>query len=159
MAVILVGCSPAAPPNAPSAALGHVVEMSLPTDRGALGAVPLRGARVTVVDFFSPTCAPCKEKVPALVAKRETLASAGVALVLVAILADGESTNDARRALAAWGVPGTPFLVDAGDASRREAAVRELPTTLVLDAGGTVRWASPVGATADDVVAAARAAR
>jgi hypothetical protein len=35
----------------------------------------------------------------------------------------------------------------------------DLPTTLVLTPSGEVRWFSPTGATADDVVSAVRGAR
>ena len=83
----------------------------------------------------------------------------GGKLVLIGVFADSETTDDARRALASWGVGGAPFLVDSGDASKREAGVRALPSTLVLDAKGVVRWVAPPDATAADVVAAASAAR
>ena len=82
----------------------------------------------------------------------------GAALVLIGLLDGNESTEDARAALASWGVAGASFLVDSGDASRREAGVRSLPTTLVLDAHGVVRWVSSADSRASDVVAAAQAA-
>jgi hypothetical protein len=52
-------------------------------------------------------------------------------------------------------VTGAPFLVDKEGTGEREAGVRTLPATLVLDAGGKVRWVAPPGATAEAVVAAA----
>lgn len=156
----IAACGPNAPPKTAShATLGPTVEMSLPTDKGQLGTVPAPGAAVTVVDFFGPTCAPCAEKLPALYAKQAELEAVGAKLVLVGVLADSETTDDARRALASWGVGGAPFLVDSGDASKREAGVRDLPTALVLDARGAVRWSAPADASADDVVEAAKAAR
>lgn len=139
--------------------LGKPVEMALPSDSGQLSALPIPSARVTVADFFAPTCAPCAKKVPELYAKRAELEAQGAKLVLVAVLADSESTDDARAALASWGVPGASFLVDSGDASKREAGVRDLPTTLVLDQAGTVRWSAPTDASADDVVRAAASTR
>jgi hypothetical protein len=84
------------------------------------------------------------------------LESAGAKLVLVAVLSDSESTEAARATLASWGVS-SPFLVDRGDILRREAGVTALPTTLVLSHAGELQWVAPVGATADDVVRAARA--
>lgn len=156
--VTLVSCGAAtAPPSAPTEMLGKGVELSLPTDKGALATVPAGGAPVTVLDFFGPTCPPCEKKVPALYARRAELEAAGAKLVLVAVLGDGETTDQARAALTRWGVTGASFLVDAGDASKTEAGVRGLPTTLVLDAKGTVRWSAPPDATASDVIAAARA--
>lgn len=157
-ALVTVGCGRDVPPSAPHASLGQPVSVALPTDRGELGALPKPGATVTVADFFSPACQPCREKVPALWARKAEIESMGGALVLVSVLGDGESTTDARKALAGWGVPNAPFLVDSGDASRREVGVRALPTTIVLDGRGIVRWVAPADASTAQTVAAARAA-
>jgi hypothetical protein len=157
LSLLAVGCAgPRAPTSAPHDLLGHSVSLSLPTDQGQLGAVPAGGAAVTVADFFSPTCVPCREKVPALFARRSDIEGLGGALVLVAVLGDGESTDDARAALTRWGVLNATFLVDSGDASKREAGVRALPTTLVLDKQGTLRWVASEDASVDQVVDAAR---
>jgi thiol-disulfide isomerase/thioredoxin len=158
LGLALSACGPGpspggAPPSAPSDKLGQEVGFSLPSDEGALVTVPLAGARATVLDFFGPTCGPCKEKVPALDAKRAELAKKGAKLVLVGVLGDGESTDDAKRALASWGVT-APFLVDKDGTGKREAGVTALPATLVLDASGAVKWIAPPKATADDVLAA-----
>jgi hypothetical protein len=51
------------------------------------------------------------------------------------------------------------FLVDRGDTSAREAGVTRLPATQVFDARGALRWDAPPGATVEDVMAAAEAAR
>ena len=156
------GASPpsaaSAPASAPSEQLGKPVDLTLPTDRGELAGLPAAGAKATVADFFAPTCEPCAKKVPALYRRKAELEAMGAKLVLIGLLAGKESTEDARTALASWGLPGAAFLVDAGDTSKREAGVRDLPTTLVLDAHGVVRWAASPGSTADDVLAATRAA-
>jgi hypothetical protein len=146
------GTSPAA---SPSTSTGQDVSFSLPSDSGELVTVPLNAAQLTVLDFFGPTCEPCAKKVPALVSRRGQIEHAGARLVLVAVLADGESTADASRALVKWGAS-SPFLVDSGGVSLREAGIKDLPSTLVVDNQGHVRWRAPVGATADDVLAAIR---
>jgi hypothetical protein len=148
-------CSAAAPPSAISAALGRRVTLNLPSHDGALVVLPLRNAQMTVIDAFAPTCKPCREKVPALLARRRELAAIGGELVLVGVLADGESTDDASSALRSWGVDAS-FLVDRGDVLRRECGVEVLPATLVLDASGAVRWVAGPTSTAADVVAAVR---
>lgn len=125
------------PPSAPSDKLGQVIAFSLPPDEEALVTVPLPEARATVLDFFGPTCEPCKESVPALHGKRAELAQKGAKLVLVGVLA-GETTEDAKRALASWGVT-APFLVDKDGTGKREAGVTPLPAPLVLDAAGAVK--------------------
>jgi len=151
---LLSGCGRGAPASAPNDKLGQLVAFSLPTNDGALVSVPLAGAHSTVLDFFGPSCEPCRKALPALYAKRGALATHGSKLLLVAVLADGESTDDAKRALVSWGVS-APFLVDSEGTGRREAGVKNLPATLVLDERGVSRWVAPVGASATDVVAAA----
>lgn len=158
--VLLAACGRAAPvpsvlPSAASDKLGREVSFSLATSDGALVTVPIAGARSTVLDFFAPTCTPCKKSLPELYAMRDELAAQGARLVLVAVLGDGESSSDAQRALESWGVH-APFLVDSGDTARREAGVTALPATLVLDAHGTLRWSAPAGTSARDVLAATR---
>ena len=106
-----------------------------------------------MLDFFGPTCAPCKKKVPELLGKQDELRAKGATLLLVAVLADGESTADARKALASWGV-NAPFLIDRDGTGRREVGVVSLPATIILDAAGSVRWVAPPTASASDVVAA-----
>lgn len=142
------------PASAQNDALGTTTGFDLPSDEGALVSIPQPSAKVTVVDAFAPTCVPCQEKLPALVARRDDLASVGARLVLVAVLADGESDEDASAALESWGVS-SAFLVDRGDVLRRSLAIDELPGAAVVDASGKVRWVAPSGASAADVVATA----
>ena len=151
---LLAGCGQSAPASAPNDKLGQPMSFSLPSDEGALVSVPIAGAHATVLDFFGPSCEPCRKALPALYEQRGALASHGARLVLVAVLADGESTNDARRALSSWGVS-APFLVDREGTGRREAGVMNLPATIVLDERGVTKWAAPLGASAAEVVTAA----
>jgi len=152
---LLTGCGHGALASAPNDKLGQPISFSLPTNEGALVSVPLPGAHVTVLDFFGPSCEPCRRALPALYAQRGSLAQQGAKLLLVAVLADNESTEDAARALATWGVNAV-FLVDSAGTGLREAGVTQLPATLVLDDRGIAKWAAPVGASTADVVAAAQ---
>lgn len=142
------------PPSAQNDALGTTTGFDLPSNEGALISIPQPSAKVTVVDAFAPTCVPCKDKLPALVARRDDLASVGAKLVLVAVLSDGESDEDAIAALESWGVS-SAFLIDRGDVLRRSLAIDELPGAAVVDTGGKVRWVAPRDASAEDIVAAA----
>lgn len=151
LALALAGCGHGPPPSAPNSLLGQTVSFSLPSDAGALVSVPVSGARYTVLDFFAPSCKPCSKKLPKLYAKRDALQAKGAQLVLVGDLGDA-TTDDAQKALASWGLQGATFLVDHGDVSRVSAGVTGLPATLVLDAKGTLRWAAPPTATAEQVV-------
>jgi hypothetical protein len=129
------------------------IEVALPDDSGNLVSLPLASARATVIDLWAPSCEPCARSVPALVAKEPELARKGAVPVLVAALADQESTDLARRALASWGVERS-FLIDRGDAVRAQTGARALPATAVLDASGRLLWLSPEAYSAQDVVRA-----
>jgi thiol-disulfide isomerase/thioredoxin len=155
--VLLFACGPSAPPpSAPSPALNKSITLNLPSNGGALVTVPLPNARATVLDAWGPSCVPCQKSLPALIAKRAEIEATGAKLVLVAVLADGETTEQATSTLHSWGVD-APFLVDHDGALRAEAGFSGLPSTVVVDQRGTLRWLSPPGATADDVVQAAAA--
>ncbi len=148
----LAACGSPAKPAA-TATPARTVAMSLPTDTGDLVTIPIPKVKTTVLDFFGPTCEPCKKSVPALTAKRQAIEAKGGKLVLVAILADGETTEQAETALRSWGVK-SPFLVDAHDVSRKALGFKGIPATYVLDRAGAVIWTAPAAASADDVVAA-----
>lgn len=149
---VACGNAPTSEPGTPSTS-GAAVSFSLPSDSGDLVTVPVPGVTSTVLDFFGPTCEPCAKKVPELVRHRADLEKRGARLLLVAVLGDGESGADAERALARWGVR-SAFLIDRGGVSLREAGVKDLPSTLIVDQGGRMRWRAPPGATAEDVLRA-----
>ena len=62
-ALLAAACGTATPPpSAPSSMLGKRVTFALPSNSGALVSVPAKGARFTVLDFFSPSCEPCSRR-------------------------------------------------------------------------------------------------
>ena len=147
--------APPVPPSAPIASLGRSAAFSAPDDRGDLAHVPQQADRATVLELWATRCEPCRRAVPALAARAPGLAKEGIHVVLVGVLDGGEPLEDARAALASWGV-GLPFLVDRGGGVARSLGVLGFPTTLVLDRRGVVRWAAPAGARAEAVAEAAR---
>jgi thiol-disulfide isomerase/thioredoxin len=155
LTVLALAACGSAPPraSAPSPLLGQSVSLALPTDTGGLFTLPREDHRPLVLDFFGPTCAACRAKVPAMLAKKAAIEAKGARFALVGVLGDAESTDDARRALASWGVRAA-FVVDRASVSRRELGVEVLPATVVLDGGGAVRWVAPPDAAPEDVVAA-----
>jgi hypothetical protein len=156
LALGLIACGKAAdaPPSSPG---GRAVRFSLPSDAGDLVSVPLPN-QAAVIDAWSPTCVPCKEKLPKLVARRKDIEAANAKLVLVAVLADGESTDEAKKALESWGVR-EPFLVDRGSVLRSEAGVDALPSTIIVGPDGSLRWTAKPTSTEEDIVTAARNSR
>lgn len=152
-AVSSSGCTKTPASVAPNAPAQRRVSFSLPSDVGTLVTVPVPSA-TTVVDAWAPTCKPCRDKLPALYARRAEIEAHGAKLVLIAVLSPAESSQDARAALSSWGVD-APFLIDRGDVLRREAGVSSLPATLVIDEQQRIRWVAPPNASAKDVVRAA----
>lgn len=152
------GTAAALPPSAPTELLGQAIAFTLVSAQGEPTPVPVAG-RVTLVDYFGPQCVPCREKLPALWAERQRLTAAGVELQLVAILDEGQSTEEAAGALAKWGVPGLPFLVDRDNVAAREAGLSELPGAQVYDRAGALRWQAPSAASVAQIVDAAMAVR
>ena len=150
-APLLVAACSSAPASAPSSLLGKSVSLALPTDSGMLAQIPSAGARATVLDFWAPTCVPCRKKLPELMARKGDIEARGGKLVLVGVLEAEESTESARDTLRSWGI-NAPFLIDRGGASRSQADVTTLPATLILDARGTLRWVAPKEASAQDIV-------
>ena len=135
--------------------LGQSVSFRAPDSRGALTAVPSPENRATVLDFWAPDCAPCARSLPKLVAKTEDLKERGIRLVLVRVLLEGESTDQAKGVLRSWGVY-RDFVVDRNGAVQKQLNLGKLPATVVVDRQARLKWVAPGDATAEDVEAAAR---
>jgi len=153
---LLVGCGgSSAPATAPHEQLGKPVSFTLVSNDGEPLELPPAGHKA-VLDYWAPSCVPCKTKLPALISHRTELQNNGARLVLVAILAEDESTARAEHTLAEWGAPGERFLIDRNDISARTAGVVHLPTTQIYDSHQVLRWVAPTSANATDVVSATR---
>ena len=154
-AAVLFGCGArSVAPSGSGAVLGEGVSFALPTNGGQLVRVPLSSVETTVLDFWAPSCTPCRATLPRLVEREAELNAEGARLVLVAVLAESETTAQAEATLSSWGVHDS-FLIDRGGVSESQAGVRALPTTLVVDRRGIVRWVAAENTSTDDVIAAA----
>jgi predicted transcriptional regulator len=89
------------------------------------------------------------------VAKTEDLKERGIRLVLVRVLLEGESTDQAKGVLRSWGVY-RDFVVDRNGAVQKQLNLGKLPATVVVDRQARLKWVAPGDATAEDVEAAAR---
>jgi hypothetical protein len=112
--------------------------------------VPAPDARVTVVDVWATNCEPCKRSLPQLVAHKGAIEARGGKLVLVCRLAEGETTEDARRVLDGWGVR-ERFLRDKDGTFVSATGESHMPATFVIAPDGGVRWKT-LGASADEVL-------
>ena len=139
------------------AGIGQQVTYTLISNDGELTTIPILG-RITVLEYWAPTCKPCSETLPRVVAMRSALRARGAELVLVGILASDESTSLAEQTLAEWHIAGEPFLIDRNEVSVRDAAVTTLPTTQVLDAAGLLRWVARENTSSNDLLTAVDAA-
>jgi len=104
--------------------LNQSVSLALPADNGSLVSIP--GSSTYVLDFWATTCEPCRTATPALVARKDEIEARGARLVLVGVLEEEESTDQARGVLESWGVH-EPFLVDRDNASKSQLGVMSLP--------------------------------
>lgn len=156
LALSAASCAP--PPTPSSAAYSRLEKpagFALVDSQGKDVKVPSAGTRAVIVDFWASDCGPCKRSIPKLLSRARELEPHGVSLVLVGVVRDDEATDHARDTLRSWGVL-REFLVDRGGVLQKALDIRALPATLVLDAGGTVHWFAPPGASDEDIAAAAR---
>ena len=124
---LLTGEMAAVRPTEPAAALP-----SEPLLEAGEEVTPDFSGKPTVLNFWATWCAPCRVEMPHLAALAEAMPEANVALVAMGRNDDAR----ARAFLEETGAEGLRDLRDPTGAFSREAGVRGLPTTLVLDASG-----------------------
>jgi cytochrome c biogenesis protein CcmG/thiol:disulfide interchange protein DsbE len=133
----VVGCAAGRLSATSSPALGTQVDIVAPDLRGVEVRVAAAAGQVRVIDFWASWCEPCRDLIPAL----DRLARAHQA---EGLLVYGVSVDEDRAQLDAW-LTATPVsyqqLWDRGGARHAERlAIERLPTTLVLDRAGRVRF-------------------
>jgi cytochrome c biogenesis protein CcmG, thiol:disulfide interchange protein DsbE len=88
-----------------------------------------------IINFWGPSCIPCREEMPLLAAKSVQHAAAGV--VIVGVLAD-DPVEPARLFVAQYG--GTwQTVIDPGGVIKQEYRVAGRPQTYFVDAAGILR--------------------
>lgn len=143
----LVGCARALPASDPHPDLGSVpVPVTATTLDGTAYELPARG-HVTVVDLWATSCAPCLAALPDV----ERLAHRGVHVVGVA---SDDNPGLVAKAIAQSEVT-YPNVVDADGEVRGWLHTRDVPTIVVFDRHGRIRWVhTGAPADVDGVVAA-----
>jgi thiol-disulfide isomerase/thioredoxin len=139
--------------SADSPALNQVVSLGLTTQEGAPVALPTAGSRAAVLHFWAPECPSCRATIPALLKKRREIEAAGATILLVAVLGEADSADDARAVLSIWGIE-EPFVIDRRGAAMGQIGARAVPAVAVVDARGALSWIAPDGITPSDVVKA-----
>jgi thiol-disulfide isomerase/thioredoxin len=136
-AAALAGCATGRPPLVASPLLGKPLDLSTPDLAGREVRLGDAKGKVRVVDFWATWCDPCRDQLPVL----EVLASAHAAegLQVYAVAVD-EDRAQVEAFLAATPL-GLTVLWDKGGARHAERLdVQRLPTTLVIDRAGLVRY-------------------
>jgi cytochrome c biogenesis protein CcmG/thiol:disulfide interchange protein DsbE len=99
------------------------------------------GGKVVVVNFWNQDCPPCRDEQPVLQADQTDLQARGV-IVVGLLYVGGNWPNDvaaARSFLASNGVT-YPNLLDAGSELSRAFRIGGIPTTVVADRSGQLRF-------------------
>jgi thiol-disulfide isomerase/thioredoxin len=138
IAVALAAACAASRGSRPSPLLGTAVEVAAPDLEGAAVRVGDDGARVRVVDFWASWCEPCREQLPALDRLHEAYGARGLTVYAVSF--------DQDRAQVEAFLEHAPLRLTVlwdkgGERLAGPLAVDRLPTTLVLDRAGVVRYA------------------
>ncbi len=120
----------------PPALAGRRAEVVAPDLSGREVDVLATPARARVVDFWASWCEPCREQLPALERLARTYGPRGLAVYAVAFDEDRSQVQSFLQ-----GTPVSfPVLWDKGGARLSgRLDVTRLPTTVVVDAGGTIR--------------------
>lgn len=92
--------------------------------------------QVVVLSFYGSRCNPCRAQLAELDDVHRTYAPAGLTVYGVSI---DDDAADAREFAASLGV-GFPMLADPDKAVGRAYAVDRLPTIVIVDRAGTVRY-------------------
>jgi cytochrome c biogenesis protein CcmG, thiol:disulfide interchange protein DsbE len=91
--------------------------------------------RPVLVNFWGPSCVPCRDEFPLLAAKQA--AHAGDGLVIVGVLTD-DPVEPARDFVASYGAD-WPTVVDPDKSIKADYRVAARPQTYFVDPGGIIR--------------------
>jgi thiol-disulfide isomerase/thioredoxin len=133
----LGGCAARRPTLVSSPLLGKPLELAAPTLDGREVRLGDAKGKVRVVDFWATWCDPCRDQLPVLELLGRTYAAEGLQVY-------GVSVDEDRAQLEAY-LAATPVAItvlwDKGGARHTERLdVQRLPTTLLIDRAGLVRF-------------------
>ncbi|MBI5070959.1 MAG: TlpA family protein disulfide reductase [Deltaproteobacteria bacterium] len=136
-AFALGGCATAGGLARVSPHVGRPLVLTAPGLDGKTVDVAAEQGKVRVVDFWATWCEPCKEELPALDKLARQHAGRGLAVYGVSFDEDREQIPEFLARLAV----SFPILWDrGGDRLSQQYGVARLPTTLIVDRRGFIRF-------------------
>lgn len=138
LAVAFLGaCAAPRPPVRAAAKVQQALELSAPDLEGHVVDVAADRGRVRVVDFWATWCEPCRASLPALDALARELGPRGLSVYAVSFDEDPTQIPPFLKE-----VPVTvPLLWDrGGDKLAARFEIQRLPTTLIVDRRGVIRF-------------------
>jgi cytochrome c biogenesis protein CcmG, thiol:disulfide interchange protein DsbE len=136
---VLAGCSHGQAAASPgrSAQVGRRLELAAPDLTGRTVDVAADAGRVRVVDFWATWCEPCRESLPILDALARELGPRGLSVYTVSFDEDEAQIGPFLKSLPI----ALPVLFDrGGDRLQDPFSVSRLPTTLIVDRKGLIRY-------------------
>ncbi|MBS0578933.1 MAG: TlpA family protein disulfide reductase [Proteobacteria bacterium] len=137
-AVVLVAVgAPAAVAEQPYRLIGQAApEVALHAVSGINVRVSEHRGEVVVLSFWSSRCTPCRSQLASLNRSFATYRSAGLVIYGVGVDDDPKKALDFARSVNV----GFPMLLDPEKGAARSYEVDDLPWTVLVDRGGTVRY-------------------
>jgi cytochrome c biogenesis protein CcmG/thiol:disulfide interchange protein DsbE len=131
------GCAAAGRQAVDSPALGRLVDVSAPNLGGQEVRVADRRGDVRIVDFWATWCEPCREQFPVLERLARAHREEGLSVFAVALDEDRARVADF---LETTPLPFTVLWDQGGGRHAGRLGLGRLPTTLVVDRAGRVRF-------------------
>ena len=120
-------------PGAPAAP-----DFELPDMDGARHRLSALRGRVVILNFWATWCGPCREELPSLEALYQDLRDQGLVVLAVNPWEDPDQVFSYMGQLPVF--PSFPILFDRDAAVAERYDIRGLPTTLVIDPAGRIRY-------------------
>jgi len=135
--LVLAACATGRPTLVASPLVGRPLELAAPELGGREVRLGDAQGKVRVVDFWATWCDPCREQLPALERLARSHQAEGLRVYAVSVDEDRAQVE----AFLADAPLGLTVLWDKGGARHTERLdVQRLPTTLVVDRAGLVRY-------------------